>query len=1598
MAHHLRSCSDIIDNNNKPKCCSCHCKWQVDGESQPSVESTAAPAQRKRTKGTRSNKLWPTEEHIYENLQPAGGGGGGSDSVAEQQRLLLRKYFRREAIYENLCRGCGYGVFGAQGHYCHFCQCIVNGVVSVSQETTSTPTPIPTPTPTCSTPSPSEGNIYENICEHCRSIYSDCEQCACNTTKATEAAAAKATTATPTSAPTATTITVSSKKSSSAGNGSLTRRGLFHNLFGSLKQLNRSASSSSASSASLQRRKQRLFQREAGKATGGGSLEIIHNVDEVFRTQETFDLGRICELKRLQSSHSEQHIYGRLKCHEEREEKQAPIGILEGPSLHQQVVVVVADKVEEPQQQQQQPPPSSAKKPRISRIRLLRSGNTKPAESVATLSIPPAPASPPPPAPTPPPPSALSPLTASSLYLNESICLWMSMLRYEQHSYEDASSLALSQQPKRIPSTYEQQQQQQQQQYSVETAVTLRREQSSPPMAHEQRLVLDFKSNLLAKMKLSIEREEKEDGEAEVEVEVGEQREEEAAITTTLLTTDTVQLRLAPSTNDRRRCGINEHHDSAFVSEFLSSFDCISEMKEEPTMSLPLLPTNNKISSSTTRTTITTQFSHISLFALLQSAALAASLHLSVVGWERTLVAFLRAAPQHTKVRSGSSSSRERLMRLYRRYVNRANNGYGLSESVVGRTVLSATPKSDDVAVAWRDASDKQQRERGYNNNNNNNKSDSANDNQSLVKVGGTEVGYSDDRISSGDSVALLMAASKPTTVSEVANDNDKVAVQHAPKCGNMNGQQQRCKVKRPAPQVPVRNPSTALSTTTAAPVKPRIVNRQLPVAKMKKAVKAMAPMPVPVPVPASSSSPMTHAELASHEAAAEKNNNNNSSSNNNNDRSIKHDEDNNNKKELVTNASCKDQQQQQQEDDDEEESIYQPIWKFKTLGEAQEYYEVPLNEADEDEDDDDDEDDGEEEDEAINDDEDDRDADDKTAIDFHIITRAEADDAAAATAAAAASAAVAAVADDDAAALQAAAAFAAGARQKSSHRSSSMVASKSVSATPLPSPTASTDQGAWETDDEFMFATQSQFRKEQQQPPEGEANINNNNDTNHAVDDTLSMGSTVTNSTATLGSISSQSSGSSAPTHVSLTHPVLRNICIVYSQLDPKKFSVIFYEYQRELVHLHFMTRVRRPAPPIPTPAKQLCSSRGNNYNNNNDDSGCSCEIASLEEETEQEAEEEVAAERAVGESDNIAAIPQPLKEALELAVLAATRGKRGAAASGGRSARKLRVRSNAHLIISQSVLAWREQLLYDVNYCEDEEDMIVPVTDILRAQQIQEDNEVQQTQQTNILQRFKSASIGNLVDLPGEDDKKSIKNRMRMKLNSNVFRINRSPRSEKKSRSRRSEVNSLYVDDPYRYPLFGAPLSALELNMTSHPNVPRFVVDVCAYIERPECIEQDGLYRASGNKLLVDDLKKRLTHLYDPRILHTDDIHTLTSLLKLFFRELSAPLITQEAYERLGQNLAEPAAIERMRTAFDEMPEPNRSTLRFLIKHLTNVAAASASNRMPASNLAIVWGPCLLAANSIQFDIGRMNMLAKVLIESYDSIFRPDNERLVC
>ncbi|XP_064538320.1 uncharacterized protein RhoGAP18B [Drosophila montana] len=1420
MKSSKRNSSEISDNNNKQ-----HISNQN--------EATYTQLRSKRSR--------QQQQHIYENLPV---------SATSQQ---LRKYFRREVIYENLCRGCGYGVFAAQGRYCHFCQCIVSGsVVAALQQQ-------PQPQPTSPTNS-SECNIYENICELCRGIYSDSEQCECATSATPTSALINETPQLPTSTPPPLLSLPPQASASAAASGKAGKSRTLLNyskssaatltrLFGSLKQLNRSGS--------LQRR---LFQREGGAAKAGvgsgGSLEIIHNVDEVFRTQETFDMQRICELKRqLQCSRSDQHIYGRLRAEREPEPETPP-------------------KPEpQPQPEEESVTDLARKKPRISRMRLLRQDEQQPSCQAAAST-----------------PAAAS---TSALYLNESICQWMNALRRELHSYEDANGGVGCQQPKSVPPAYEREREREQEADSV----MLRRNEAAAEAAAlaaepalQQRLVNDFKRKLLAKR------------EQQPHFQLDDQLEAQLAPQCKALLND----------QRRRRCGINERHDAAFVCEFLSGLAVSENATPAETFELTVTPAPTQAATATTTAAAALLAGRLSLPQLWQSAALAASLHGSVIcffGYDKLLSAFLHSSQRRQRLRSvgierwlrryrrlcesdSSSSSAERESALRQRQRRRL-----LGPPSLELPVVPATPASDDVAVAWRVGSVSDTIEQSKSESEIVNVSACVRENESETQtrsVCGTSSSSSSGVVVGSVSSSALMAAPKQSGDAERSSCDDS---ENNTNCNNNNNNKehdnvsqqqqqlqqtitQNCviKVRRPAPQVPVRNPSTSLT-------KPR------------------------------------------NEIDNENGNNYNNNNNNNNNNNINHDA-------LEESAGEKkeDEQEHEQEvtveedEEEEEESIYQTIWQFKTL--------EPVPDANDE--------------------------------DFEIIAAPDAGS------------------DDDAdvdddietLTLQAAAAFAAGARHKLTKQATPTA---SPTASPLPSPTASMDQGAWETDDEFMFAKADEQQQRQQQREQRA--------------ETLSVGSTVTNSTATLGSISSAGSSSIdsgrelnvATSTSTLTHPLLRNICIFYSLKEPQKYSAIFYDYQRSQIHQRFMTRIRRPAPPPPiasasasalTATATATSAVLAALSPSNDDSGCSCE-----------AESEDLPDR----------IPHPLKEDWALAVLAAAASsKRGVAARAGR---KLRVRSSARLLVSTSVLAWREQL-QDVNCCEDEEDMIVPVTDILRAQQIQEDSEVQQSQQTTILQRFKSASIGNLVDLPGEDDKKSIKNRMRMKfaVNSNVFRLNRSPKSEKKSRTRRSQVNSLCLDEQSKYPLFGARLNALELNMSDHPYVPRFVVDVCAHIERADCIEQDGIYRASGNKLLVDELKRKLTHLYDPRCLQTDDIHTLTSLHKQFFRELPAPLITQEAYERLGRCLTDDAAIERMRLAFDEMPEPNRSTLRFLIKHLTNVAASSSSNRMPASNLAIVWGPCLLAANDINFDIGRMNMLAKVLIENYERIFRPANERLVC
>lgn len=443
--------------------------------------------------------------------------------------------------------------------------------------------------------------------------------------------------------------------------------------------------------------------------------------------------------------------------------------------------------------------------------------------------------------------------------------------------------------------------------------------------------------------------------------------------------------------------------------------------------------------------------------------------------------------------------------------------------------------------------------------------------------------------------------------------------------------------MRRPAPQVPMRNPNTALT-------KPPNGNH--------------------------------------------KSDNRNDNNDNNND--------NKQLRQQFDMANAREQKQQQQQEKKEqqeemeeraaqerdgEESIYQTIWQFRTLEP------LPSLEAEDDDDfeiitaggtlsDDEAEVVGAQEDEEEVDDEDEEEEEEEGEED-----------------------------NADTLTLQAAAAYAAGARHRLTKPTLATPAAATPAATPLPSPTASMDHGAWETDDEFMFEKADEASRHRHGQGQGER------EGERERAETLSVGSTVTNSTATLGSISSDSSAQGvgaqgAPRQQLLQHPLLRNICIIYSTLEPQKHRAIFYEYQRAQLYQRFMTRIRRPAPPPPTAAAKAATTPAaatTTATPHNDDSGCSCEAdGDGDGDGDADADGQELSQQ----------IPQPLREEWILALLAsAASSKRGGVTAGSAAGRKIRVRSNAHEmrleLVAPSVVAWRKQLQH-VNCCEDEEDMV--------------------------------------------------------------------------------------------------------------------------------------------------------------------------------------------------------------------------------------------------------------------------------------------------
>lgn len=99
---------------------------------------------------------------------------------------------------------------------------------------------------------------------------------------------------------------------------------------------------------------------------------------------------------------------------------------------------------------------------------------------------------------------------------------------------------------------------------------------------------------------------------------------------------------------------------------------------------------------------------------------------------------------------------------------------------------------------------------------------------------------------------------------------------------------------------------------------------------------------------------------------------------------------------------------------------------------------------------------------------------------------------------------------------------------------------------------------------------------------------------------------------------------------------------------------------------------------------------------------------------------------------------------------------------------------------------------------------------------------------------------------------------------------------------------------------PIFGNTLVNLYQKYDSP--VPSFIGQIIEIIEKPFNITSLGIYRASGNLATIQKIrfavdKDNLSILKE----YEKDTDVLTGALKMFFRELGKPLISNEVYEKL-------------------------------------------------------------------------------------------------
>ncbi|KAJ1895387.1 Rho GTPase-activating protein [Coemansia sp. IMI 209127] len=215
---------------------------------------------------------------------------------------------------------------------------------------------------------------------------------------------------------------------------------------------------------------------------------------------------------------------------------------------------------------------------------------------------------------------------------------------------------------------------------------------------------------------------------------------------------------------------------------------------------------------------------------------------------------------------------------------------------------------------------------------------------------------------------------------------------------------------------------------------------------------------------------------------------------------------------------------------------------------------------------------------------------------------------------------------------------------------------------------------------------------------------------------------------------------------------------------------------------------------------------------------------------------------------------------------------------------------------------------------------------------------------------------------------------------------------------------------------PIFGVPLD-VQLSRDKHP-VP-MILAKCADAVEAFGLQNEGIYRQSGQSSQVNKLRNE----FDLDAEHVDlrsnayvgDINTITSVLKMYLRELPGGLVPPSqrtamlsffpagepdnvppemtAYSHGDDELEMAQKVSGLAEAIRNMPVPNRNTVAYLFAHLDKVQAFQEFNMMNSENLGIVFGPTIAPPGNspadAAVDIRRSTKLVRFILDNRRAIF---------